>query len=90
MGLPDLPVRDQAEDTKRVTHGTDMERTARLLFAAAVALAGVVLVGQALSRMVYGIAEGGSALRVLGFTRPPCSTPRRWRQRSQSSPSPPR
>jgi ABC-type lipoprotein release transport system permease subunit len=70
MGMPNLPVRDQAEDTKRVTHGTDLERTALLLFAAAVALAGVVLVGQALSRTVYGMAEGGSALRALGFTRP--------------------
>lgn len=69
MGLPNLPVRDQAEDTKRVTHGTDMERTALLLFAAVVALAGVVLVGQALSRTVYGIAEGGTALRALGLTR---------------------
>ena len=74
MGMPNLPVRDQAEDTKRVTHGTDLERTALLLFAAAVALAGVVLVGQALSRAVYGMAEGGSALRALGFTRPELAT----------------
>ena len=33
------------------------------------ALAGVVLVGQALARTVYGTAEAGSALRALGFTR---------------------
>ena len=69
MGLPDLPVRSLAEDVKRITHGTDLERTALLLFAGAVALAGVVLVGQALSRTVYGIAESGSALRALGFGR---------------------
>ncbi|HVL04530.1 MAG TPA: ABC transporter permease [Acidimicrobiales bacterium] len=69
MGLPNLPVRDQAEDIKRVTHGTDLERTALLLFSAAVALAAVVLVGQALSRVVFGIAEAGAALRGLGFTR---------------------
>lgn len=69
MGLPAVPVRDQAEDTKRVTHGTDLERTALLLFAAAAALAGVVLVGQALSRTVYALAQPASALRALGFTR---------------------
>ena len=69
MGVPYLPVRDLAEDSKRITHGTDLERTALLLFAAAVALAGVVLVGQALSRSVYALAQPVSALRALGFTR---------------------
>lgn len=69
LGLPNIPVRDLAEDTKRVTHGTDLERTALLLFAAAVALAGVVLVGQALTRTVYALAQPSSALRALGFTR---------------------
>lgn len=69
MGLPKLPVRELAEDTKRVTHGTDLERTALLLFAAAVALAGVVLVGQALARTVYGLADPAGPLRAIGFTR---------------------
>ena len=69
MGVPYLPVRDLAEDTKRITHGTDLERTALLLFAAAVALAGIVLVGQALSRFIYALAQPASALRALGFTR---------------------
>lgn len=69
MGVPYLPVRDLAEDTKRITHATDLERTALLLFAAAVALAGIVLVGQALSRSVYALAQPASALRALGFTR---------------------
>ena len=69
MGVPYLPVRDLGEDTKRITHGTDLERTALLLFAAAVALAGIVLVGQALSRSVYALAQPASALRALGFTR---------------------
>lgn len=69
LGVPDVPVRDQAEDAKRITNGTDLERTALLLFAGAVALAGLVLVGQALARTVYGIAEPTSALRTLGFTR---------------------
>jgi len=69
MGLPNLPVRDLAEDTKRVTHGTDLERTALLIFAAAAALAGVVLVGQALARTVYGLADPAGPLRAIGFTR---------------------
>src|SRR5207253_934266 len=70
MNLPDIPVRDLAEDRKRVTHSTDLERTALLLFAAAVVLAGVVLVGQALTRTGYSMAEPVGALRALGFTRP--------------------
>lgn len=69
MDLPDLPVRDLSEDTKRVTHGTDLERTGLLLFAAATLLAGLVLVGQAITRLVYAIAEAEDPLRALGATR---------------------
>ena len=65
---PDIPVRDLGQDAKRFTHGTDLERTGLWLFAAAVALAAVVLVGQALARTVYAIAEPAPALRALGFT----------------------
>jgi len=68
LNLPDAPVRDLAEDTKRFTHGTDLERTGLWLFAAAVALAGLVLIGQALARTVYAMAEPAPALRALGFT----------------------
>lgn len=69
MGLPDIPVRDIGEDAKRFTHATDVERTGLLLFAAAAALAGFVLVGQALSRSIYAMAESSPTLRALGFTR---------------------
>ncbi|MFP5319882.1 MAG: ABC transporter permease [Acidimicrobiia bacterium] len=69
LGIPNVPVRIVSEDTKRVTRGTDLERTALLLFAGAVALAGVVLVGQALTRTVYAMEQPASALRALGFTR---------------------
>lgn len=69
MGLPFIPVRDLSEDSKRITHGTDLERTALVLFAAAVALAGVVLAGQALTRTVYALEQPAGALRALGFTR---------------------
>ena len=65
---PDIPVRDLAQDAKRFTHGTDLERTGLLLFAAAVVLAALVLVGQALARTVYAMAEPAGALRALGFT----------------------
>lgn len=69
MGLPTIPVRDQAEDGKRITHATDLQRSALLLFAAAVALAGVVLVGQTLARTVYAMAESAPILRAIGLTR---------------------
>jgi ABC-type lipoprotein release transport system permease subunit len=69
LGLPAVPVRDLTEDSKRITHGTDLERTALLLFAGAVVLAGIVLVGQALTRTVYALAQPATALRALGFTR---------------------
>jgi ABC-type lipoprotein release transport system permease subunit len=68
MKVPDIPVRNLGEDRKRITHGTDLERTGLLLFAAAVALAGMVLVGQALTRTVYGLTESVPALRAVGFT----------------------
>jgi ABC-type lipoprotein release transport system permease subunit len=63
-----IPVRDMSQDAKRFVHGTDLERTGLWLFAAAVALAALVLVGQALARTVYAMAEGAPALRALGFT----------------------
>jgi ABC-type lipoprotein release transport system permease subunit len=69
MALPDVPVRDLAEDTKRVTQSTDLERTGLLLFAAATLLAGLVLVGQAITRLVYAIAEAEAPLRAMGATR---------------------
>jgi ABC-type lipoprotein release transport system permease subunit len=69
MGLPDVPVRDLAEDTKRVTQSTDLERTGLLIFAAATLVAGLVLVGQAITRVVYGIAEATVPLRAMGATR---------------------
>jgi ABC-type lipoprotein release transport system permease subunit len=65
---PGIPVRDLSQDTKRFTHGTDLERTGLWLFAAAVALAALVLVGQALARTIYAMAEPAPALRALGFT----------------------
>jgi hypothetical protein len=67
--LMNVPVRDLADDQKRVTHATDLETTGLLLFAAAVAFAALVLIGQTISRVVYSMAESVPALRSLGFTR---------------------
>jgi ABC-type lipoprotein release transport system permease subunit len=69
MGLPDVPVRDLGEDAKRFQNSTDLERTGLLLFAVVTLIAGLVIVGQAIARVVYAIAENARALRALGFTR---------------------
>lgn len=69
IGLPDVPVRDLGEERKRFVHATDLERTALLLFAAAVVLAGLVLVGQALARTVYAMGAQVRTLTALGLTR---------------------
>ena len=65
----DIPIRDTVEDNKRVEHATDLERTGLLLFAAAVALAGLMLVGQAIARVVFAIGDSAPTLRALGFVR---------------------
>jgi hypothetical protein len=67
--LLNVPVRDLGDDAKRVTHATDLETTGLLLFAAAVAFAALVLIGQTISRLVYAMAASVPALRSLGFTR---------------------
>ena len=54
---------------KRVTHATDLETTGLFSFAAAVAFAALVLIGQAIARVVYAEAGSFPALRSLGFTR---------------------
>ncbi len=67
--LLNVPVRDLGDDAKRVTHATDLETSGLLLFAAAVAFAALVLIGQTISRLVYAMAASVPALRSLGFTR---------------------
>jgi ABC-type lipoprotein release transport system permease subunit len=62
-----VPIRDLADDDKRIEHSTDLERAGLLLFAAATALAGLVLVGQAIARSVYGMAEDVPTASALGM-----------------------
>ena len=69
LGLASVPVRDFAEDSKRFTHSTDLEQTGLYLFALTVALAGLVLIGQALTRTVYGMADDTPTLRAMGMSR---------------------
>ena len=64
-----VPIRDLAEDDKRVIHATDLEQIGLLLFAMAAALASTVLVGQAVARFVYAQAQDAPTLRALGLRR---------------------
>ena len=65
-----VPIRDLAEDDKRIEHATDLERIGLLLFAATAALASLVLVGQAIARAVYTMADDAPAMRAMGMARP--------------------
>jgi FtsX-like permease family len=65
----DIPIRVTTQDDKRVEHATDLEQTGLLLFAAAVALAGLMLVGQAIARVVFAMGDSAPALRSIGFVR---------------------
>ena len=66
-GRADIPVKDLADDIKRVQRSLDVERTAVLLFAAAVVLASVVLVGQAVARSVRTGSGSVPELRAMGL-----------------------
>ena len=64
-----VPVYDLADAGKRVTNGTGLERNGLLLFAAAVGLAGLVVLGQALTRSVQSGSGDVPTLVALGFSR---------------------
>jgi ABC-type lipoprotein release transport system permease subunit len=69
-GRADIPVKDLSDDIKRVQRSLDVERTALLLFAAAVLAAAAVLVGQALVRSVRAGADAAPVLSAMGLSRP--------------------
>ena len=85
-GRSDIPVKDLRDDIKRVQRALDVERTALLLFAGAVVLAAIVLLGQAIVRSVRSGSEVLPVLRAIGL-RPPRAH-RRTRGRRTSLPSP--
>jgi ABC-type lipoprotein release transport system permease subunit len=64
-----VPVYDLAAAGKRVTNGTDLERSGLLLFAAAVAIAGLMVLGQAFTRSVRSGNGDVPTLVSLGFSR---------------------
>jgi len=64
-----VPVYDLAAAGKRVTNGTDLERSGLLLFAGAVVVAGMVIIGQALTRSVRAAGADVPTLAALGFSR---------------------
>jgi ABC-type lipoprotein release transport system permease subunit len=68
-GRDDIPIKDLSDDVKRVQESVDLERTALLLFAAAVAAAGLVLVGQAFVRSVHAGADAVPVLSAMGLSR---------------------
>jgi hypothetical protein len=70
-GLVGRPVemRDSAAELKRQTNATHLERDALYGFAVAAALAALILVGQAVVRMVSASAHEAPQLVALGFTR---------------------
>ena len=68
-GRADIPVKDLRDDSKRVQSSIDVERTALLLFAAAVGLAAAVLVGQAFVRSVRAGADSVPVLGAMGLGR---------------------
>jgi ABC-type lipoprotein release transport system permease subunit len=64
-----VPVRNLDDDAKRATNAIDVETSGLLMFAGAIACAAIVLVGQAIARVVYAMGESVPVLRSLGFTR---------------------
>jgi ABC-type lipoprotein release transport system permease subunit len=63
----DLIIKDLADDIKRVENSTGLERTGLLLFAAAVLIASIVLVGQAFLRSAHAGADAVPTLRSMGM-----------------------
>jgi ABC-type lipoprotein release transport system permease subunit len=63
----DLIVKDLHDDIKRVENSTALERTGLLLFAAAVLIASIVLVGQAFLRSAHAGADAVPTLRSMGM-----------------------
>ncbi len=63
------PILDFHGVARRITTSFTIERTALLLLGTAVAAAGLVFIGQALSRSLTFIDEDSAALHAMGFTR---------------------
>jgi len=69
-GRSDIPIKDLSEDVKRVQNSIGLERTALYLFAAAAALASIVLVGQAFVRSTQAESDAVPTLNAMGLDPP--------------------
>ncbi|MEP7046313.1 MAG: FtsX-like permease family protein [Ilumatobacteraceae bacterium] len=67
-GRDDIPVKDLSTDIKRVQRSLDVEHTALLMFAAAIAVTALVLVGQAVTRATSSGVASMPVLRSMGAT----------------------
>jgi ABC-type lipoprotein release transport system permease subunit len=67
-GRADIPVKDLSTDIKRVQRSLDVEHTALLMFAGAIAATALVLVGQAIARATSSGTASMPALRSMGAT----------------------
>ncbi|MEY2581328.1 MAG: putative transport system permease protein [Ilumatobacteraceae bacterium] len=67
-GRADIPVKDLSTDIKRVQRSLDVEHTALLMFAVAIAATALVLVGQALTRATSSGITSMPVLRSMGTT----------------------
>jgi hypothetical protein len=64
-----VPVRDLTRDRARFQRAIRVEQTALVLFALAVSAAGIVLLGQALVRLVQSSTDDAVSMSALGGTR---------------------
>ena len=69
-GRQDIPIKDLSDDVKRIDNSTNLERTALYLFAAAAALASLVLVGQAFVRSTQAESDAVPVLSAMGLDPP--------------------
>jgi ABC-type antimicrobial peptide transport system permease subunit len=67
-GRADVPVKDLSTDIKRVQRSLDVEHTALLMFAGAIAATALVLVGQAITRATSSGIASMPVLRSMGAT----------------------
>jgi hypothetical protein len=67
-GRADIPVKDLSTDIKRVQRSLDVEHTALLMFAGAIAATALVLIGQAIARATSSGLASMPALRSMGAT----------------------
>ncbi len=68
-GRDDVPVKDLGSDVKRVQRSLALEQGALLMFAGALGITAIVIIGQALVRTTAAASEDIVVLRALGMDR---------------------